>query len=151
MGPAMVTDTAVDLNDVEHRSLKLEAWREANDWRWILSEQAKCDVGDSAIRQWVRLHWRGFVRARWIEHMLGVRFWTELGRDEFGLLRKMPVAVRPLLDELVEHLVCGAENLNLICWARSKTPPEQDAIRQLLHLINVNAHRLHCHFADEAA
>jgi hypothetical protein len=146
----MVIDMPVDdtLN-VPCRSLKEVAWREANDWRWFLSEQEKRDVGESAIRMWVHQHWPGFLRARWIDHMLGVEFWAELDRNEFGILRKTPPSLRPLLDELIGHLICGAENLNIICWSRRKPPSEQATIRELLHLINVNGHRLRCHFADE--
>jgi len=146
----MVIDTHIDEN-VECRSLKEDAWREACEERWYRSQEAGRDLGEGAIRHWVHVHWRGFLRARWIEHMLGVRFWTELGRDEFGILRKTPLDLRPLLNEVIGQLICGAENLNIICWSRRKTRPEQDAVRDLLNLINVNGHRLRCHFADEPA
>jgi hypothetical protein len=144
----MPTDTLVDDN-VERRSLKEESWREACDERWYRSQEAGRDMGESAIRQWVHLHWPGFLRARWIEHMLGVRFWVELDRDEFGVLKKMPGDLRPILDDLIEQLRCGAENLNILCWSRRRPPDQQKAIRELLQLINVNAHRLRCHFSDD--
>src|SRR5262245_10597350 len=145
----MLTDPPDDEN-VERRSLNEESRREANDFRWIESERLGCDQGESALRQWVQYHWSGFLRARWIEHMLGVRFWVELGRNEFGLLKRTPGEVRPLLDAILDKLKCGAENLDIIRWAcQEKTIDEQHLIRELLGLINVNAHRIRCHFCDE--
>ena len=35
---------------------------EAQRHKWIASEQAGHDLGDGAIRGWVRSHWRGFLR-----------------------------------------------------------------------------------------
>jgi hypothetical protein len=145
----MLTDPPDDDN-VERRSLNEESRREANDFRWIESERLGCDQGESALRRWVKCHWSGFLRARWIEHMLGVRFWVELDRNEFGLLSRTPGEVRPLLDLILDQLKCGAENLDIICWARRETTTdEQQTVHDLLGLINVNAHRLRCHFFDE--
>jgi len=146
----MSADTLVDEN-VEHRSLCEESWREACAERWYRSQEAGCDQGEHALRQWVRRHWRGFLRARWIEHMLGARFWVELGRNEFGLLRRRDlVDARELLDQIIHHLRCGAENLDIVRWARrEKTPAEQATIHDLMTLININAHRLRCSFCDE--
>ncbi|MBV8077383.1 MAG: hypothetical protein JO284_13335, partial [Planctomycetaceae bacterium] len=36
---------------------------EAQRHKWIASEQAGCDLGDGAIRGWVKSHWNGFLRA----------------------------------------------------------------------------------------
>jgi hypothetical protein len=136
---------------IECRSLCEESWREACADRWYRSEEAGCDLGEHALRQWVRRHWRGFLRARWIEHMQGYRFWVELPRSEFGLLKRRDlVDARHLLDEIIELLRCGAENLDIIRWARrTKTPAEQATVQDLLVLINVNAHRLRCSFCDD--
>jgi hypothetical protein len=134
---------------VECRSLAEESWLEALRERWYQSEKAGRDVGESAIRHWVHRHWPGFVRARWIEHMLGERFWVELGRHEFGILRDTPVDLRPLLDSIIAQLKCGAENLDIVCWARRRCQDERQAVHQLLGAINVNAHRFRCSFADD--
>lgn len=144
----MSTDLLIDEN-VERRSLREESWGEACKERWYQSQKAGCDLGEHALRLWVRQHWQGFLRARWIEHMLGERFWIELGRDEFGILRDTPVDLRPLLDAIITQLKCGAENLDILCWARRKSCPEKEAVRELLRFININAHRFRCHFADD--
>jgi hypothetical protein len=135
--------------NVECRSLYEDSWKEALCEKLYQSQRAGRDVGEAAIRYWVHVHWPGFLRARWIEHMLGIRFWVELKREEFGILRQTPVDLRPLLDSLIEQLVRGAENLDIFCWSRCKSLEERKAIRELLHLININAHRLRCHFSDD--
>jgi hypothetical protein len=103
------------------------------------------------LRFWVRQHWQGFLRARWIEHMQGYRFWVELKRDEFGLLKRRElVDARGLLDEIIEMVRCGAENLDILQWSRkTKTPAEQRTVIEILALININAHRLKCFFCDD--
>jgi hypothetical protein len=144
----MVMDMPIDDN-VPLRSLAEESWKEACAEKYIQSQRAGRDVGEAAIRYWVHVHWPGFLRARWIEHMLGNQFWVELKREEFGILRKTPVDLRPLLDCMIEQLIRGAENLDILCWGRSKSEEEQKAIRELLRVININAHRLRCHFSDD--
>jgi hypothetical protein len=146
----MSTDLLMDEN-VEHRSLSEESWREACADRWYRSEEAGCDQGENALREWVREHWRGFLRARWIEHLQGYRFWLELPRGEFGLLKRRDlVDARHLLDEIIELVRCGAENLDIIRWARqTKSAAEQATVQDLLCLININAHRLRCSFCDD--
>src|SRR5438270_8477318 len=52
--------------------------KEACEYKWIVSEKAGCDQGEEALKQWVKQHWWGFLRARWIEHLHGARFWIEL-------------------------------------------------------------------------
>src|SRR5260221_721534 len=58
----------------------------AQRFKWIESEKAGCDLGEAAIRRWVKEHWWGYLRARWLEHLQGRRFWVELDRGDFGLL-----------------------------------------------------------------
>ncbi len=138
--------------NVERRSLREESHREATRYKWYESERAGCDQGEWAIRQWVHRHWPGFLRSRWIEHMLGVRFWIELDRREFGLLQQDVGAERCIIESIVERLQCGAENLDIIRWSRcEKSPGEQKQVRHVLYLINVNGHRMQCYFGDEEA
>ena len=41
---------------------------EAQRHKWIESEKAGRDLGNWAILCWVRDHWNGFLRERWLEH-----------------------------------------------------------------------------------
>lgn len=139
----MITDSPGD--GIEQRSLDEESVREANEYKWYRSQESGYDVGHAALEAWIATHWSGFLRARWIEHMLGVRFWTELGREEFGLLKQEFGDCRPILDEIVELLKTGGENLNILCWARScKSPEDQIKVRKILHTLRINDHRLRC-------
>ena len=89
-------------------------------------------VGDEAVRRWVRRHWPGFRRARWLEHLAGERFWVELDRADFGRLAQVPADQRLLLSEIVERMRHGDENLDIVRWARrEKTPAEQKVILEL--------------------
>ena len=70
--------------DVPTASLVEESNREAREFRWYESERAGCDQGEYAIRKWVHCHWPGFLRARWIEHMLGIVPHLTQQRDAFA-------------------------------------------------------------------
>ena len=146
----MSTATLEDVK-VERRSLDLDSWAEACAEAWYRSQEAGYDQGEQAMRQWVRRHWRGFLRARWVEHMQGARFWLELAREEFGMLYQDDlVNARHLLGEIVEMLRCGAENLDILRWSRKfKSTTDQATIRELLIRININAHRPRCKFYDD--
>jgi len=122
---------------VELRSLREDSWQEACRERWYRSEEAGTDVGESAVRQWVRQHLPGFLRARWIEHLLGERFWVELDRADFGRLATVPAGQKPLLDEVLERVRRGDENLDILRWARrEKTPGEHKVIVEWMQLIH---------------
>jgi hypothetical protein len=147
----MPTEVVMMDDCVLQRSLFEESWIEACKERWIRSQKAGYDQGEKAIRDWVKNHWRGFLRARWIEHMQGECFWLELKRDSFGLLKRRDlVDAGQLLDEIIEQLRCGDENLDILRKARlTKTPAEQATILDILLLIDVNANRLRCSFCDD--
>lgn len=145
----MSTDVLMDPN-IEYCSLHDEARVEAAKERWIRSQEAGFDMGEQVIRSWVQKHWRGFLRERWIEHMQGHRFWVELPREEFGLLNHRPfVDARHLCDQIIEHVRRGAENLDMVRWARTKSPTEQLTIYKILCVININAHRMECSFGTD--
>ena len=130
-------------------SLTEESWREALAERWIRSCEAGCDLGNRIMQQWVHDHWPGFLRARWLDHILGLRFWSELDRTEFGLLTQTPSERLCLLNEIVERLRRLAENLDVIRWAhKEKSPEDQRIVLDLLLIINVNSRRMRCHFSD---
>ncbi len=82
------------------------------------SEKAGFDLGETAIRRWVQCHWWGYLRARWLEHLQGKRFWVELDRGDFGLLQRKFVENTLLLDRILDRLKAGQENLDVICWAQ---------------------------------
>src|SRR5436305_12868055 len=81
------TEAEAPLRTYIRRSGHEHGVAEAQRHKWIVSEQAGRDLGAAAIRGWVREHWNGFLRARWLEHLQGRTFWIELDHDDFGLLQ----------------------------------------------------------------
>lgn len=116
----------------EHGSLHAESRKEASVHRWIESEKARRDLGEAAEREWEQAHWRGFLRARWLEHVGGSRFWIELDPAAFGRLWETPEELRPLVREVCRMLSAGAGVCELLAWARGRPAQEQRAVRWML-------------------
>src|SRR5262245_18648480 len=126
-------------------SIQQAGAEEALRFKWIESERAGRDLGDAAIHCWVRRHWNQFVRDRWIEHLEGRVFWTELDQGDFGLLRRDSPAA-PLFDEIVRRVREGGENLDILCWSQDE-PLSNDDLGQVLRILeslDINAHRVKC-------
>lgn len=122
-----------------------EAEKEALTFKWIESEKAGYDLGDTAIRDWVRRHWWGYLRARWLEHLQGIRFWKELDRGDFGLFLRCFQEDEVLLDRILDRLKVGKENLDIILWALDWGIPI-DRTRKILEALDINSRRLACRF-----
>jgi hypothetical protein len=121
-----------------HDQGALEALRH----KWIESEKAGRDLGDAAIVGWIRQHWNGFLRARWIEHLQGRAFWIELDHDDFGLLQRW-YRDSDLLDDILARLKRGEENLTIINWAIDEALPMEDVI-DILETLDINSRRIEC-------
>jgi hypothetical protein len=130
-----------DPTAVERLSVYDDSEREAQRFKWIESEKAGCDLGEEAIRRWVRDHWWGYLRARWLEHLQGRRFWVELDRGDFGLLHREFQSNAVLLDRILDRLKAGQENLHIILWAIEWNIPA-DPVLQILRALDINSRRL---------
>jgi hypothetical protein len=130
---------------MEQSSVFVDGEQEALRYRWIESEKAGCDQGEAAIRRWVQNHWWGYLRARWIEHLQGKRFWVELDRGDFGLLQREFQDSTLLLDRILDRLKAGQENLDILLWAQTWNIPI-NAVIQVLETLDVNSRRLACQF-----
>ena len=126
---------------VEKSSVYTESEKEALRFKWIESEKAGCDLGEAAIRRWVQCHWWGYLRARWLEHLQGKRFWVELDRGDFGLLEEKFRDSTLLLDRILDRLKAGQENLDIINWALCWGIPI-DPVIQILEALDINSRRL---------
>jgi hypothetical protein len=115
--------------------------REAERYKWIESEKAGYDLGEVAIRGWVKEHWSGYLRARWLEHLQGKTFWIELDRGDFGLLERAFQDRPLLLDRIIDRLKSGQENLNIILWAQDWRVPMEDTLA-ILEALDINSRRL---------
>jgi hypothetical protein len=114
--------------------------KEALRYKWIESEKAGRDLGEWAIRCWVRQHWNGFLRERWLEHLQGRAFWIELDHDDFGLLQRT-FQNTELLNSILERLKAGQENLNILTWAIDEHLP-MDEVLNILEMLDINSRRI---------
>jgi hypothetical protein len=126
---------------MEKCSVYIESEKEALQFKWIESEKAGCDLGEAAIRRWVKEHWWGYLRARWLEHLQGKRFWVELDRGDFGLLQREFRESTLLLDRILDRLKSGQENLDIIVWAQDWNIPTCQVVK-ILEALDINSRRL---------
>jgi hypothetical protein len=121
-----------------HESGAVEAQRH----KWIESEKAGRDLGEWAIRCWIREHWNGFLRDRWLEHLQGRTFWIELDHNDFGLLQRA-FQDSPLIDEILRQLKAGKENLDILNWAIDNDE-WMDEVLEILEALDINGRRIEC-------
>jgi len=134
---------------MQRRSVFIQGEAEALAFKWILSEHHGYDVGENAIYRWVREHWHGFLRQRWMEHLQGQTFWIELDHDDFGLLQH-EFQGSTLIDEVLWRLRNGWENLDVLNWGIEEGLDMEELI-QMLEMLNINERRLECQFAARLA
>lgn len=126
---------------VPTKSVYQECIEEENRYKWIESEKAGYDLGEGCIRQWVRTHWQGYLRARWVEHLQGKCFWVELDRGDYGLLQREFKEQQDLLDAILDQLKAGKENLHVILWALDSRI-STDTVCDILRALDVNSRRI---------
>ncbi len=126
---------------MDKSSVYSDCEQEALRYKWIESEKAGHDLGEDAIRLWVKRHWWGYLRARWLEHLQGKRFWVELDRGDFGLLQREFHDNTLLLDRILDRLKSGQENLDIIIWAKNWGLPITPVL-QILEALDINSRRL---------
>jgi hypothetical protein len=117
--------------------------QEAQCFKWIESQKAGRDLGEWAIRSWVRQHWRGFLRERWLQHLHGRHYWIELDHDDFGLLDRAFQGSR-LIHDIVRLLREGHENLEIVNWAIDNhlSRAEVEEVLEILEVLHINSRRL---------
>ena len=96
------------------KSVHRECIEEENKYKWIESEKAGYDLGEACVKRWVKEHWRGYLRGKWMEHLQGKCFWVELDRGDFGLLKEKFQTEAALLDQILTQLAAGKENLDVL-------------------------------------
>ena len=85
--------------------------------------------------------WRRWVCARVMEHLRGERYWDELDRGDYGLLRNRWHANVELVEKVVARLATGAESLRVLTWALDNHEP-LDQVSAILRTLDVDARRL---------
>ena len=123
------------------KSVHRECIEEENKHKWIESEKAGYDLGEACVRRWVKEHWRGYLRGKWVEHLQGKCFWVELDRGDFGLLQRKFQSQAELLDLILNQLASGRENLDVLDWAVASRI-STDPVKEILESLDVNSQRL---------
>ncbi len=123
-------------------SVFTEGLKEADRFKWIESQRAGYDLGEDAIRCWVKQHWYGYLRAKWVEHLLGITFWIEVDRGDFGLLHREFLEHPLLIDRILDRLRCGYENLDLVLWAQ-EFHVNLSHLFHILTILDINSRRIH--------
>jgi hypothetical protein len=131
---------------VRLESLVADGKTQAEIYKWIRSEEAGYDLGETAIRDWVQKHWHDYLRSKWLEHLQGRTFWIELKRCQFGILTQQFLEQQPLLDQIIDKLKVGQENLDVIRWAVRESHP-LTTVHRILTAVDVNSCHL-VHFFD---
>ena len=130
-------------------SIYAEGEDEAHRFKWIESEKARRDLGEVALHQWSQDYWGSFTRYRWIEHLEGKRFFSELSADQFGLLCRPFTNHEILLDRIMDRLRIGHENLEIYDWAVEWHIP-CGPVHEILMVLKVNEARLPAPFEQLA-
>lgn len=115
--------------------------REAEKHKWIESEKAGRDLGEAALWDWSRRYWWRWCRDRWIEHLSGEKYWSELDHNDFGLLQRSFHNNESLIREIVANIKQGGENLNIIKWALDSNQDMRQVV-EILELLDINSRRL---------
>src|SRR5258708_17634462 len=73
------------------RSLTAHAIAAMERHKWIESEKHGRDVGEAVLKDWIDRYWKGWTRARLMEHLYGWRCWGAFEEEDFGLLTRATV------------------------------------------------------------
>ena len=122
------------------RSIFDDARDEAHREKWIRSYHAQRDLGTGAILGWAQLHWNGFLRTKWGDHIRGHVRYHEFTPQSYGALQRE--YSNPLLvDRIMDRLAEGKENLDVLVWAHAHGVAI-DAVMEILEAVDVNSCRL---------
>ena len=135
---------AIDFLPGTRLSLHQCGEEEAQRYKWIESEKAGRDLGETAIRSLDRRALEWLPQASLARASPGKTFWIELDQDDFGLLQR---AFRdsPLIDPILDHFKHGRENLDIILWAMKLHLPMNEVL-EILEALDVNSRRIECRF-----
>jgi hypothetical protein len=116
---------------------------EAMPDHWIRSEQAElgAELQGAAILRPQNSYLPAQLRVCFVEHLAGVRFWPDLDRGDFGLLARAFSHRADLVNEIVERIRAGAENLDILVWA-VEARQDSDAVFEILEALDVNCRQL---------
>lgn len=137
----LMDDVPLEDTPAGQKSVHVEFTEDTSRYKWIDGDPAPFDLSEEAVRHWVKQHWHGFLRHKWIEHLEGKAFWIELDRNDFALLQREFQDQRPLLDQILNLLKAGHDNLGVLTWALANDIAV-DPVRKILEALDINSRRL---------
>lgn len=128
-------------SDYTTLDLYKEAIVEAQRHKWIESQKSGYDLGQNAIEDWFEVHWHLYCRSKRVEHLRGICRWNHLGGNDFGLIRDLIESNDLLLDRILDRVLVGYENLDIINWSLDWGLPLR-RVQEILTQLDVNRARL---------
>src|SRR5438045_3624451 len=110
---------------------------EVDRHKWYASEKAGRDLGQAAVMSWKCNHWWRWCRDRLVEHLSGMKYWSELDQKDYGLIKRDFHVNKDLAQAIVERIKMGGqegENLGIILWAQKSGQNMKDPLDNLNHL-----------------
>ncbi|MSR57160.1 MAG: hypothetical protein EXS05_05765 [Planctomycetaceae bacterium] len=122
-------------------SVHEEGLREAKIHKWIESQKRGRDLGVWALDDWYTHYWPIFCRLKCLEHLAGIRSWSEFSPEKFGLIGKLIRDEDQLLEMILDRAYSGRENLDLVNWALDWGLPMK-RVGYILEQLNLNQAQL---------
>lgn len=123
-------------------SLYADFYQEVAVFKWIESERVGFDIGqEHAVHRWVREHWSGYLRSKLLEHLLGYKYWSELDKGDFGILKNRFQDQCILLGCIIDRLKANQENLDILLWAQDWNIDSEKVIN-ILEALDINSRRI---------
>lgn len=127
-------------------SLELEAWWEAEYFKWLESERAGHDRGHPARQEWFRKYWDIFCRWRLIDHLYGRKRFKEFHDRAFGCLLNPEFANTLEVKFVLKHFLEDRwENIHFLALTWNRNLPREPLFQTLdLFRINDGRHQQPC-------
>ena len=132
MTDSPATSGRVEKHSVLHHAAVDYAAQKYLDW-----ERLSYDIEPTASEHWRRRYWRLWFRGHWVEHVLGQRYWLEMGGENFGIFQPGGGHNPLLVERVADRLIVGWENLGIILWA-SDWGLDLDEVIDILKKLNIN-------------
>lgn len=134
--------------DVEKHSVLHHAAADYAGQKYLDWERLSYDIEPTASEHWRKRYWRLWFRAHWVEHVLGQRYWMEMGDENFGMFGRDGSQASLLVERVADRLIVGWENLGIILWA-SDWGLSLDDVIDILKKLNINHVTVNGHSVDE--
>lgn len=126
---------------MNYLNLYEEAQRAIWNHKWLESEKAGRDLGVEVEKEWIQTYWHRYCRFQFAQHIRGLVFIEEFGKEYFDLGLGHLADFPHLFENILEMVQEGSENLDLIRWAMAEGHCI-DQVLSVLVAIDINRHRL---------